>query len=349
MSEVSNPYERKGPAQFWRTGVAAVEASEILPLRPRRFLLDADDSIATAGSCFAQNLAKRLHSRQSTKFLRTEFIAEDQPLFSALYGNIYTVRQLVQLFDEAFEQREPALLALRRPDGRYVDALRPNVFAAGFADQVHVLRARLEHLAAVRRVFTECTVFVFTLGLTESWRARIDGTVYPLAPPVVSDEAEIDDFEFHNFTYQEITEDLRGFVERISKVNPGVRILLTVSPVPLTATYTDEHVLVASSHSKAILRAACAELEAANEAICYFPAYEIITGPFSRGAYYEANLRSVAQVGVDHVMRAFDANFLASASDDGGQRRPGQPPRLELESNDRVICDEEELTKSIGF
>ena len=29
-------------------------------------------------------------------------------------------------------------------------------------------------------MFTQCQVFVFTLGLTEAWRSRIDGTVYPV-------------------------------------------------------------------------------------------------------------------------------------------------------------------------
>ena len=39
---------------------------------------------------------------------------------------------------------------------------------------------------AVREMFERLDVFVFTLGLTEAWRSRIDGAVYPLAPDVVA-------------------------------------------------------------------------------------------------------------------------------------------------------------------
>ena len=36
---------------------------------------------------------------------------------------------------------------------------------------------------------------------------------------------------------------------------PKLRILLTVSPVPLTATAGDDHVLLATTYSKSVLRA----------------------------------------------------------------------------------------------
>lgn len=120
-------------------------------------------------------------------------------------------------------------------------------------------------------MFQNSSVFVFTLGLTETWRAVADGAAFPVAPGVVSDAVAPEPYEFHNFTYAEVTADLNRFLEDLRHVNLAVRVVLTVSPVPLTATYTDEHVLVATTHSKSILRAACSAAEAAFDFVYYFP------------------------------------------------------------------------------
>jgi hypothetical protein len=335
---VPNPYRNRPPAHFWKTGVAALEPRSVIPIRAKRFAIADGAPIATAGSCFAQEVGRYLATMPGIDFLRAEPAAPDQPLFSALYGNVYTARQLVQLFDRAFDRFTPADIAWRRDDGRYVDPFRPYMFRAGFATADDVAIARAAHLEAVRRVFTDCSVFVFTLGLTEGWRAKADGTVFPIAPGVVSAEVDPADYEFHNFTYAEVLADLHGFVTRLRTVNPDVRVILTVSPVPLTATYTDEHILVANTHSKAILRTACGEMDAEVDGVYYFPSYEIIAGAFNKGCYYDANLRTVTRDGVDHVMAVFRQTY-----------RDAPVPAAANPFADAPICDEDEIVRSIGF
>jgi hypothetical protein len=67
--------------------------------------------IATAGSCFAQEVGKYLANMPGVTLFRAETAAPGQPSFSALfYGNVYTVRQLVQLFDRAFGRFNPVLI-----------------------------------------------------------------------------------------------------------------------------------------------------------------------------------------------------------------------------------------------
>jgi hypothetical protein len=306
--------------------------------------------MATAGSCFAQNLGKYLKANARLQLLLTEDVGDEQPLFSALYGNIYTVRQLVQLFDQAIAKFEPKDFVWKRPDGRYVDGLRPYIFANGFANSDEVRRARFKHLQSVRRTFSECSVFVFTLGLTEGWVSKLDGTVFPIAPGVVSGGTAQDDCEFVNFTYKDVSADLDRFVGQMRAINPHARIILTVSPVPLVATFTQEHVLVATVHSKATLRAAAGDAEARFPNVFYFPAYEIITGAFSKGSYYEANLRSVTPEGVAHVMRVFEANYVAKARDElSADPKPKSVSALFDERDVDVVCDEEQIVKTVGF
>jgi hypothetical protein len=48
-------------------------------------------------------------------------------------------------------------------------------------------------------MFEKLDVFTFTLGLTEAWRNRNDGAVFPLPPGVSGGEMNDQRYEFINF------------------------------------------------------------------------------------------------------------------------------------------------------
>ncbi|MES2303044.1 MAG: GSCFA domain-containing protein, partial [Pseudomonadota bacterium] len=88
----------------------------------------------------------------------------------------------------------------------------------------------------------------------------------------------------------------------------------TVSPVPLVATAENRHALVATTYSKSVLRVVAEEVARTDSRVEYFPSYEIITGSYSRGRYFESDLRSVTPEGVAHVMRVFMKHFSSAGS-----------------------------------
>jgi len=104
--------------------------------------------------------------------------------------------------------------------------------------------------------------------------------------------------------------DLNSLVQALLEVNPTLRIILTVSPVPLVATFTDTNVLVASSYSKSVLRAVCGEIDSRYQHVQYFPSYEIIGHAASFGQYLASDLREVSERGVSHVMDCFFATYF---------------------------------------
>lgn len=287
----------------WRKSFQDVPSDLVDPVVRGDFLLSKEDRVATAGSCFAQHMSKALSSA-GLNF----FIAEPDSTsatFSARYGNIYTSTQLKQLFSRAYNLFEPQDTAWQRADGRWIDPFRPEIERAGFATPKEVDVSRLDHLAAVRKMFEELDVFVFTLGLTEGWRAKSDAAVFPLAPGISGGVFDDTKYEFFNANVATVVDDMGEFLSALRSVNPTARILLTVSPVPLMATYEQRHVLVSTTASKAILRAAADEICRSSGHVSYFPSYEIITGSFNRGRYYDDDLRSVTSTGVAHVMRLF--------------------------------------------
>src|SRR5205823_7433624 len=142
-------------------------------------------------------------------------------------------------------------------------------------------------------MFEQLDVFTFTLGLTEAWCSKSDGAVFPLAPGVAGGEMDFGFYTFTNFTVDEVIADLNRFIRKLGDVNHRANVILTVSPVPLVATYEGRHVLQATTYSKAVLRVAAETIRKEHRNVDYFPSYEIITGQFNRGAYFEGDLRSV--------------------------------------------------------
>ena len=110
---------------------------------------------------------------------------------------------------------------------------------------------------------------------------------------------------FRNHGVEEVTADLSAAIHELRAVNPKLKVILTVSPVPLVATAEDAHVLVATTLSKSVLRVAAGTVAAREPDVAYFPSYEIITGPQARGRYFAEDLRSVTEEGVDRVMALF--------------------------------------------
>lgn len=342
----NHPYAKLPEQAFWRSAISERHCAEMTALWDP-MPLTRSDRIATSGSCFAQHIGNNL-ARRGANFMDLEppppgllpSLAEERRfgyrVYSCRYGNVYTVRQLLQLFDEAFGRRRPVEVVWSK-GARHFDALRPGVDPVGHASADTVLALRQRHLAAVREMFTTLDVFVFTLGLTEAWVSSEDGTAYPTAPGTLCGEYAPARHAFHNFRYPDILDDLAAFWAGLRQVNPGARMLLTVSPVPLTATASGEHVLAASTYSKSVLRAVAGDLARQHADIHYFPSYEIIASHPSRGMFYDPNLRTVNPFGVQFVMSHFFsgklADVFAAVADDG--------PAEALE----LVCDEEALDK----
>lgn len=334
---------------MWRRSVSRIEPHLLDPMVAPKFSVTRTMRVATAGSCFAQHIARKIGSIGFNYFVpedgahlsEAERQAGQFGVFSARYGNLYTVAQLLQLFEEAFEGRTRSETAWLRQDGLYVDPYRPQVEPKGYATPQAVAEARHQHLHDVRRVFLESEVFIFTLGLTEAWRSRQDGSVFPIAPGVVGGDFNSTDHEFHNYNAMEVQADLTTFLDKLKAINPGVSVLLTVSPVPLIATYEKRHVVTSTVYSKSVLRVAAQAATDAFDWVDYFPSFEIMTSGNTAGRYFEEDYREVSSAGVAHAMRCFVRHYV------GGSKQDPIPETIAVAplpySSSGIICDEEAI------
>lgn len=306
-----NPYLEQSDVAFWSRSVSRnFQAKSLFMDESQPALFRKDDLVVSAGSCFASNLIPWIE-KEGLEYLRTEappaqFEKLSENLgyrnFSAAYGNIYTARHLRQLYEQALGIRVPNEDRWHI-DGKVIDPFRPGLAYPAESDaEFDLLKA--SHLKAVLEAFHSATVFVFTLGLTEAWQSKIDGSVFPACPGTISGEFDETKHEFQNFSVPEITEDLTNFITLVRESNPHLRFVITVSPVPLVATATTSHVLLASTYSKSVLRVVAEQVSSQLDDVSYFPAFEIITGPQAPFEYFEKDRRNVSDLGITEVMTA---------------------------------------------
>lgn len=343
-----HPYKRLPDKAFWRRAVASPELVEVDPVGVFGLRIGPTTKVATAGSCFAQHIARHLQkggfnyyvTEPGHPLLHASVRAKHHyGAFSARYGNIYTARQLLQLFRRAFGTYSPTEDPWIDPDGSVRDPYRPTVQVGNFISVAEMLADREQHLAAVRTLFETLDVFVFTLGLTECWVSTADGAAFPLCPGVEGGTFDPDRYGFVNQDVAEVISDMSSFIDELKSLNPRAEIVLTVSPVPLVATAeAGAHVLSATTYSKSVLRVAAETLRRRYAHVHYFPSYEIVTGSYNRGRYFAADLREVTEKGVAHVMRLFLEHATGS-----GTERAVAAPEARKPPEDKFMARAEEL------
>lgn len=346
--EKQHPYAKAPAKAFWMKAAAGRKPGQTEGFFTPKFGIDRRSSqIAAAGSCFAQNIARALR-HQAYRLVDEEQLPPGFPfdiarnygygLYSARYGNIYTVRQFTQLLKEAFHGFRPENPVWEK-DGRFFDSQRPAIDPCGFGSPESVLRARATHLAAVRRVFERADTVVFTMGLTECWTSASGNTVYQVAPGVAAGVFDPEEYAFHNYTVSELLADLEELRDLLRAAHPGVRLLLSVSPVSKMATATSRHIEVATADTKSRLRAAAGEFTDRYGDVDYFPGFEMVMSPASKNQFFDDTGRTVRRAGVRTVMQSFFRAY------DG----PGAPPvaatgaserATPAEDNDELICEE---------
>ncbi|MEL6584476.1 MAG: GSCFA domain-containing protein [Pseudomonadota bacterium] len=357
----SHPYRSLPQKAFWRRSIERPEMSEVDPVGRFDLKITPEMRVATAGSCFAQHIARHLKRSGFNYYVGekahpilspTVGRANNYGTFSARYGNIYTARQLCQLFDRCRLRFNPVEEPWIMPDGTVRDPFRPSIQPGNFISVDEMEADRAQHLFSVRMMLKKLDVFVFTLGLTECWESAEDGAVFPICPGVEGGTFDPDKYTFRNQTVPEVVEDMTEALRMLRGLNPKAQVVLTVSPVPLMASAApDEHVLAATTYSKAVLRVAAQMLRDAHDFVHYFPSFEVITGNYNRGRYYADDLRNVTEEGVSHVMRL----FLKHATTDGAttqkvaKKKPAPvQPNATLEAARAYVeveCDEVALDR----
>jgi GSCFA family len=182
----------------------------------------------------------------------------------------------------------------------------------------------------------EAGAFVFTLGLAEVWQDRETGGVFWRGVP-----EEIFDAQRHVFRLSTVEENEANIVEIVRLIrseNPSAPILLTLSPVPLAATFRDISCITADCVSKSVLRIALDRvLERGLGGVYYWPSFEVVRWggahlPWRAYGLDDRNPRHVSRYLVREIIDAFVDSFYVPAAAEEIRSRRGRdvPPPWSL-------------------
>lgn len=345
---MSHPYQSLPGHAYWKTGVMETDRDRWQGLYDPTVSISPKTLVSTAGSCFAQHIGTWLR-RAELNILDAEPVPRRMSpavgrrfgygLFSGRYGNIYTPRQMLQLLEDVATGDVDDRFVWKKGDA-FFDAFRPGVEPRGLRSLEEVLLHRAYHLERTAQLFRNTDVFIFTLGLTEAWADRKTGRVFPTCPGVLAGTFDEAEHVFVNQRYGEIVEDLTAIRTLLHAFNPNMELLLTVSPVPLTATASGQHVMVATQQSKATLRAAAGDFAADTLGVDYFPSFDMVMSHQNGAEAFQANGRDVSPDMVERVMRLFFAAHNLPLPGEDGTPLVLTHRADPMDATDDVVCED---------
>jgi hypothetical protein len=227
-----------------------------LPAAP---MIGRANPVVAFGSCFARHITEHLDAQGYAVFGKDLGLNAHIIRFGEGMVNTFAIRQQLEW---ALGDREFPENLWFGPD-KEIASLDP------------AIREETRHILERARVF------IFTLGLSEIWFDKVSGEAFWRAIP-----AALFDPERHGFRVSSVEENLanlRTIVTLVRRLDPHNRVILTLSPIPLMATFRPVSCLTANSVSKAFLRVAIDQLitgQSGEANVFYFPSYEIVTELF---------------------------------------------------------------------
>jgi len=345
------PYANLSDYQNWRKAVEPFEARQIDPQSKTRFKIDRRMPIASAGSCFARRIAQNLRNSGFNYYdaeAAPGWLSPQQRsdyhygIWSARFGDVFTTLQLLQLLQRAIGEFEPVeRFWVGEESDEILDPFRPRIQPNGFPSIGEMEDQRAFHLQAVKRLFSDIDIFIFTLGLTETWCHAEDGAAYPVCPGRGIGSFDANKYRFRNLGVAENTRYLGEFLDILRRLNPRAHVILSVSPVPLAATFEDRHVVTSTTYTKAVLRVSAEEVRRSFKNVEYFASYELVMGTLNAAEYFQPDRRHINAMALDLVMNSFYRNFASE---------PTTAPKMatgsvELANSDP--CDEDLLLEMI--
>jgi hypothetical protein len=280
-----------------------------------RFTISPSTPIASMGSCFAREIKRRLIQRDFN-YITEETYHPASLHASAAWERVYSTHCMRQIFEYTFEQWNPDLRWWMAPESKKIQEPYRRVI---LYDTLKEAEEDFEqHRKHSRKALEKAEVLILTLGLTEIWQDTVDGSVICLpAGPYVKEGGDMSRYRFRVSRYGDNLKNLERIHEIMAAANPNCKILITVSPVNLWATFRrDIDVISASCNSKATLRAVADEFTVRHENVFYFPAFEMATiyQPLSGRTYFSEGRQNfhVNKATVKFIMRHF-FNFYAKA------------------------------------
>lgn len=272
--------------------------------------LTKETPILAFGSCFAASVTNHLDEQGYTLATRQGYAATVHNFayngkgihFGAGVNNTFALKQV---FDHVFNDILTEERTSHDENGELI-LHPPKLVVAG--NEICAEKFRDKAL-----VFFERTdVFILTLGLSEVWQNKETKEVFWRSLP--EDQFRPDVHEFKVSTVEENKANIQYVYDLIKEKRPEAKVIFTVSPVSLVATFRPVTCITANNVSKSILRAAVDEMYRENDGdnnpdLWYWPSYEIVEKFYPNPYRTDGDTRHITKECTKFIMEEFERAY----------------------------------------
>lgn len=275
------------------------------------FQLERGETVFTIGSCFARNIEEHL-ATLGFNVPMVGYRVPDEERDGVRANNVlnkYNVFSINNAIKFACDPASPSCgeeYLYQVGSDAYMDLQLFARLPVGLSRGLE----RQRDIRQLTRTAIRARVLVVTLGLAEVWYDKKLDLWLNMTPPLPLVRKDPTRFEFRVLDYAQVYGGLKSLIALLDEYAvEGYRLLITVSPVPLNSTFTDQDVLVANTYSKSVQRAAVQEICDEYSHIDYFPSYESVTLS-DRKLAYETQPRThvtdqLVQMNVTRMIEAY--------------------------------------------
>jgi hypothetical protein len=247
--------------------------------------------ILTVGSCFADAIGLRLKNNKFKTLVNP-------------FGVLYNPISIHKALRYAIHQEPPG-------DHTYLNSNELNLnydFHSGFAHpEKNVLLSQVQNVIGSSHFFLKDAKWILITYGTAWVYSRVD------TGEIVANCHKIPASAFTKLllTGNEILESFKTFYDSLLTFNPGVRIILTVSPVRHL-----KDTLELNSVSKSVIRLACHQIAEKFPAVEYFPAYEIMMDDLRDYRFYKSDMLHPTEDAEDYIWQKFSGRYFDEQTKD---------------------------------
>lgn len=263
--------------QMWQTTVDIEKPDFTLDYRSRFMLV---------GSCFAENIGGKLAEYR--------FAADCNPC-----GIVYNPASVAGVLERLAEGRQMTGEELLQNDGKWVSLDHHGSFSSfSREDCLEKINVRIRQGAERLR---SADVLLITFGTSWVYRRLAGGRIVANCHRFPER-----DFERFRLSVQEIVALYDSLLERLWRINPGLRVLFTVSPIRHWKDGAHGNQL-----SKSVLLLAVHELAERHRQAYYFPSYEIVLDELRDYRFYAEDMLHISAPAVDYIWTRFKEAFFS--------------------------------------
>lgn len=258
----------------------------VLPFHipPNSESIQLKQSIFSIGSCFADNIGSKLAAHK--------FDVQINPL-GTIYNPYSIFRNLRTLSGEGLDP----IHCIQREDIHYHWDAHSALSDIDFDRFQQRLK---ERSSTIKAELMRCEWLLITVGTAKVYRFNHTDQVVANCHKIPAKE-----FTQEYLSVENIVSDYESTLKTIRQLNPGIKTILTVSPV--------RHIrdgLIENNYSKGILLQAVRQIVSNDEHSSYFPAYELMIDVLRDYRFYESDMIHPNAQAIDYIWQRFVETYF---------------------------------------